>query len=129
MAYSKEIFRVPEYRKQNILDVISFKVYNFFRRPIVKRKQVELKSIFDVVYCAIKKEFLPAIYPNIKDCESCRNVYGSFENQIFLSQIQLILRTMECQEHFQPYVQFLLRYRHEFKRSEQISSWINGFSK
>jgi DUF1365 family protein len=47
--------------------------------------------------------------------------------QIFLSQIEMILRRMQCEQHAMVYRAFLSAHMSDFHESEELASWINGF--
>lgn len=63
------------------------------------------------------------------ECVDCRNAFMALKPQIFLSQIEAILRRMKCHDHPEVYEDFIRKYQQDFMKSEQISAWINGFSK
>jgi len=119
----------PKPKKANIFDWISYYIWNLYRKPLVWKKQKELVEIFNTIKFALEKEVLPELWQNKIDCIDCFNAYLSLKPQVFLSQIQAVLTQMKCDEHPTVFIQFLLKYRGEFKRSEDLSKWINGFSK
>ena len=79
---------------------------------------------------AIKKSLevclLPTLWDRRKSCAACYNAYLSLKPQIFLSQIELILRRMACEDHQPIFHTFLLTWEKEFKRSEELARWVNG---
>jgi|HubBroStandDraft_2_1064218.scaffolds.fasta_scaffold18379_6 hypothetical protein len=103
-------------------------LWNLYRKPLVWKRQREILSIFHAVKSSMDQTLLPALYERRTSCESCCNAYLSLKPQVFLSSIEKILRRMQCEDHPQLFHTFLSTWETEFKRSERLSAWINGFS-
>jgi hypothetical protein len=100
--------------------------WNLYRKPLVIHKQRQLKEI----YCRVKEDMidtlLPVLWDKRHDCTDCFNAYMALKPQIFLSQIEMILRRMQCAEHAVVYRAFLAAHLTDFQESERIARWING---
>lgn len=102
--------------------------YNLTRRPKVWAKQRELKNISNQIRYSLEKTVYPVLTENArKGCEMCRDSFGVLYPQIFLSQIELILKRMKCSSHHRIFENFLLIHQQKFHESEKIAKWINGF--
>ncbi len=110
-----------------IWDWIWYYVYNFVRKPGVWFAKRKLLSIAGEVTEAVSREILPVLYSNRLDCIECRDAYMALNGQPFVSNIRMILRRMQCTDHFEPFNTFLNKHRREFDESESVSAWICGF--
>ena len=100
--------------------------WNLYRKPLVIRKQRQLNEIYRRVKADMAETLLPVLWDKRHDCTDCFNAYMALKPQIFLSQIEMILRRMQCQDHAVVYRAFLAAHNSDFKQSEQIAKWING---
>ena len=100
--------------------------WNLYRKPLVIRKQRQLKAIYERVRYDMADTLLPVLWDKRNDCTDCFNAYMALKPQIFLSQIEMILRRMQCPEHALIYRAFLAAHASDFKHSEEIAKWING---
>jgi hypothetical protein len=103
--------------------------WNLYRKPLVIRKQRQLNEIYRRVKADMAETLLPVLWDKRHDCTDCFNAYMALKPQIFLSQIEMILRRMQCQNHAVVYRAFLVAHMSEFHESERLASWINGFVK
>lgn len=117
---------LPEKPRITIWHWIGYYLYNLARKPKVWMKQRELKEISDTIQKGLRETMYPRM--TAKPCKECREAFIALRPQIFLSQIELILKR-KCSSHSKLYEDFLFIYHNEFRRSEEISRWINGFGK
>ena len=120
---------LPKKHKSTIFDWISYYVYNLVRKPFVWKKQKELGDIFDKIVFGVNTEVLPSLLKNINTCQQCREAYVILRNQVFVSQIESILNRMQCTKHKEIFTLFLNKNSHKFIQSDELSRWINGFTK
>lgn len=121
--HGEQIKKAP---KATIFDWIKYYIYNIVRKPMVYTKQKELLKLSEELKSSVNSEVLDDLD---LECVDCRNAFMALKPQIFLSQIEAILRRMKCAEHPETYENFLRKNQEKFMKSEKISSWINGFSK
>ena len=117
----------PKKPKVTLWTWICYYAYNLWRKPAVWSAQRELTWIMDDIQKALACEFYPKIENNIATCEPCRDAYMAIRPQVFLSQIEAILRRMKCDTHHHVFNRFLERHGVQFRESEELSAWINGF--
>jgi hypothetical protein len=108
---------------------VGFFVYNLARKPKVWKWQREQEEIYQRVKERLKREVLPHLWQVRIVCPQCRNAYGTLRDQTFLSMIKMILKNMRCDNHPEPYDQFLIRNNREFERADDLAAWINGFKR
>jgi hypothetical protein len=101
--------------------------WNLYRKPLVWKRQREIVQIAKDVKASLELTLLPALYERRATCTACYNAYLSLKPQIFLSQIELILKRLSCEEHPQLFRTFLITTEPEFRKSEKLARWVNGF--
>lgn len=107
---------------------VKYYAWNFYRKPMVWRKQKELAAIAETVKNLVRNDVLPKLYQVRSQCPRCRANYEILKPQIFVSQIELILRQFPCEDHPDITKDFLFQNSHYFTQSEQLAKWINGFA-
>lgn len=100
-------------------------LWNLWRKPLVFVRQRELQRIYVTIKKSLEETVLPVLYERRTSCSACYNAYLSLKPQVFLSQIELILLRMACEEHPTIYQSFIRTWNSEFRRSEKIAQWIN----
>ena len=120
---------LPKKPTATILDWALYYVYNFFRKPLVWKKQKELIKILNEIQLSLELEVIPVLFKNLNTCQQCREAYMALKGQVFLSQIEAILTRMACSKHKLIFSNFLVLNNVKFRQSEETSKWINGFSK
>ena len=100
--------------------------WNLYRKPLVILKQKQLRAIFERVRYDMAETLLPVLWDKRHDCTDCFNAYMALKPQIFLSQIEMILRRMQCAQHAIVYRAFLSAHMSDFHESEELARWING---
>jgi hypothetical protein len=113
--------------KVTIWHWIKYYVYNLWRKPRVIRKQKQLKEISEKIKSSLRKELFPQLLCT-PWCQNCREAHAALYQQIFLSQIEKVLRCMSCPQHETYFNEFLTDHGYLFRESEKIAMWINGFS-
>ena len=108
---------------------VGYFVYNLARKPKVWTWKREQNEIYLRVKHRLNAEVLPHLWQVRMICPACRNAYGTLRSEAFLSMIRMILKNMRCENHPEPYDQFLVRNAHEFERAEDLAAWINGFQR
>lgn len=116
---------VPQIKKPTVFQIVKCKVFNLIRRPLVKQKQKELELIFLELHGLLCTQVFVA--PSFLFCKSCKDAKLIIQSQAFTSMIRRAIQTMRCEEHFEIYASFLVRYENKFLRSEELARWINGF--
>lgn len=106
---------------------IAYYFYNWARKPKVWMKQRELTAITCNVMRDLHENVLPVILRSSITCSSCAESYMMLHPQIYLSQIELILKREKCPAHPELFYNFLITHLNEFRRSEEVACWINGF--
>ena len=100
--------------------------WNLYRKPLVWKRQRELLKMFTLIKESMDRTLLPALWERRKTCTACYNAYLSLKPQVFLSQIELILKRMACEDHAALFHSFAVTWEPEFRKSEQLARWING---
>ena len=122
----------PKTPKITWLDWAKYYIYNTYRKPLVWHKQRELKQVIDFVKAKLNQDILPVLWEKRLGCNKCLDAYMSLKPQIFLSQIRSVLKILSRDHehsHWPMFDSFLNAHDHAFEKSEEISAWINGFSK
>jgi hypothetical protein len=117
----------PQVLKSTWWDWVRFYLYNLWRKPEVLRKQRELLRIVSAVKLDMSMEVLPYLWEGRTTCKDCADMYGMLKPQVFLSQIERILKADHYHENSNRINAFYKKHEDEFKRSEALSRWINGF--
>lgn len=114
-----------------ILDWVKYYAYNFTRKPKVWRAQRDLIEIYRQIQKALERDVYPQLIKNRteKGCGECADAYAALKPQIFLSQIERVLKQMKCSTHHRIFESFYLIHESKFKQSEDLAAWINGFKK
>lgn len=117
----------PKKYKATTFDWVKYYAYNLARKPKVWSENRKLLKIADEIKYALHHEVLLPLQVNAPTCQLCRNAYGALLPQFIVSQIKLTLQQFECEDHPMLLKNFLARHLNEFKKSEEIAAWINGF--
>lgn len=122
---------MPKPPKPSLWDWIKYYAWNLYRKPMVWRRQKELLKIYTDVKSALERDVLPQLWHRRLVCNACRDQYLALKPQIFLSQLELILKRMACEidDHATVSRTFLSTNDFYFRRSEDIAAWINGFKR
>lgn len=116
----------PVERKSTVWDWVRFYAYNLWRKPAVRRKQRELLRIFAAVKLDMSVSLLPYLWENRTHCKECMDMYGMLKPQVFLSQIERILKADPYHENSSRVAAFWKKHEHDFLESERLSRWINN---
>lgn len=116
-------------RQAGLWDWVAYYVYNLWRKPGVWWAKRKLLRLAVDVTTAVRSELLPKLERNRFDCAECRDAYMALNGQPFVSNIRMILRRMQCADHFEIFNAFLNKYRSQFDQSEDVSAWICGFKR
>ena len=108
---------------------VAYFFYNWTRKPKVIAKQRELKFLSDSMQWSLKHDLYPELLKKAPGCEMCADGYAALQPQIFMSQIELILKRMKCSSHHKLFETFYQVHAIKFRESERIAAWINGFGK
>jgi hypothetical protein len=119
--------RLPEKPKVRWYHWVNYYWFNLKRKPKVWQAQKKLKSISDSIYFALERDVYPVLEKRMSQCEMCADGYAALRPQIFLSQIELILKRVKCSSHPHIFANFLEIQEPKFRESEKIAAWINGF--
>lgn len=119
----------PKPPKPSLWDWIKYYLFNLYRKPMVYRRQKELLYIAQDVRHALDVEVMPKLWHARLVCKDCRDAFMMIKPQIFLSQIEMILKSYRCEDHGELFAEFLERHGAKFRRSEDIAAWINGFKR
>lgn len=117
----------PRETKSSVWDWVRFYLYNLWRKPEVLRAQRELLRIVSAVKLDMSVELLPYLWQNKTECKECADMYMMLKPQVFLSQIEKILKSDHYHENSSRINAFYKKHEVDFKRSEELSAWINGF--
>lgn len=117
----------PVERKSTLWDWIRYYLYNWMRKPRVIAKQKELENIWRSVRLDMALTLHPKLLANSTHCPDCQKALAILYSQKYLSMIERYLRFMPCESHAEDYAVFVKAHGPDFKRSEEISRWINGF--
>lgn len=101
-------------------------IWNFCRRPLVRIRQRELQQIAAEMKYDLNRDLLPRLYKHRSECRECVDAYLALQSEVFVSSISLILRKMQCTDHFIYFNAFLNSHQKKFERNEEVSRWING---
>lgn len=119
----------PVTPKATLWDWVKYYVYNLARKPKVMVKQRQLIAIAENIQAAIKGEVLPVLGRRIGNCRECTDAFMALRGQVFASQIEFVIKHLRCDNHPEDFTEFVRRHGHLFRLSEDISAWINGFSR
>jgi hypothetical protein len=117
----------PRERSSSVWDWIKFYAYNLWRRPLVRQKQRKLLTLVSCVKRDLSTDLLPYLWENRTTCRECADLYMILKPQVFMSQIERILRTAPYHENSNRVEAFYQAHMGMFEESENISAWINGF--
>lgn len=118
----------PVEHRSSAWDWVRFYLYNLWRKPRVMRAQRELLRIVSCVKNDLNVEILPYLWENRSQCKECQDMYMMLKPQVFLSQIERVLKSDHYHENSNRINDFYKKHEDDFKRSEELSRWINGFS-
>lgn len=123
---------LPKLPKATIWDWIKYYTFNTLRKPLVWKKQKELVKIFNLVKTDLDYQVLPQLLPgriSATLCIKCKEAYGYLNNQVFMSQLASILKSLSQDKdhlHHDIFERFYLIKKPAFEKSEEISRWINN---
>ncbi len=120
----------PTNIKPTLIDWAKYYIFNLYRKPMVWKKQKELLAIFKEIKGDLDTRILPKLWENRIVCNQCYDAYKTLKPQVFLSQIELILKCLKKDYdhiHWPMFDSFLSHYQEKLRDSEEISAWINGF--
>lgn len=120
---------LPKKPRVTLIDWLKYYAYNLSRKPRVWKKQRQLLDIFHAIKNALEEEVYPLLRARMQGCSQCRDAYMALQPQIFLSQIEIILKRLKCSSHHLTFEGFLYKWEPLFRQSEEIAAWINGFKK
>lgn len=116
----------PTVRQATWWDVVRNALWNAARRPLVRIRQRQLRSLANDLKSDLIIDLLPFLWQVRYACQPCREAYSCLHSEVFVSSIKLILTRMKCEDHAEWYDAFLSKYKHKFDRNDAISKWING---
>lgn len=121
--------KIPEKPKVTIWHWVKYYAFNLYRKPLVYKRQREMQDILSKVLDDLHQRFIPALKK--RDCAECKEAFAILKPQIFLSQLRIALKLLSKNydhEHWCMFDSFLESHEEDFEKSEELSSWINGFS-
>lgn len=120
-------FKMPEKPPVRWYHWLAYYLYNLARKPKVMAAQRDLERVIAKVRDAMFHELLPVLWQRRLVCPPCRDAYMALKPQIYLSQIELIILKMHCENHADDFKIFHADHFDDFKRCEKLSAGINGF--
>lgn len=116
----------PTPHKSTVWDWLMYYAYNLVRRPLVRKRQAEVRRIFKAIKSDVDYLLLPKLWSRTA-CPDCAKAIVILTNQVYTSMIERFLRASPCAEHPEVYTDFYFDHLELFKRSESLAAWINGF--
>lgn len=120
---------IPKKPRVMLWHWVQYYAYNLWRKPKVWRAKRALMDLSNFIHLALERTVYPELLKKLPKCQMCADAYAALRPQIFLSQIELILKRMKCSSHHAVFEVFCQLYESEFRRSEELAAFINGFGK